>query len=137
MGTKSHWKQNGLYFKSGAVGDESVSATTAASTGVANYGVSLFNTKAAATYTLNAPLLGSRKTVIVADTTFTQKIKTGGATINESSAADVISVALTTATKISGFAVELYGASTSMWYMAGSAVDLATSQIAVTVTSAT
>jgi len=135
MGTKSHWKQNGLYFKSGAVGDESVADTTAASTAVDNYGVTLLRSTANATYALNAPLLGSRKTVIFGDSTYVQKLKFTGASVNEDGTHDVLAVTLDTNQSPVGFAVDLYGASTAKWYMA--TADFGSSQVALTLTSAT
>lgn len=123
--TESHWKQFGLYFKGGPVGDESVTTTTAASTAVPNYGVTLLKSTADATYVLEAPLLGSRKTVIFASS-YTQKVRTNGASINVNSTIDVISCQLDPTAVDYGCAVDLYGASTSVWYMTAGSLAAST-----------
>jgi hypothetical protein len=81
-----------------------------------------------------APRLGSRKTMIVADTTFAITMIANAATINNSTDNKIV-VTPTTKTKALGFGFDLYGASTSQWYMRTGLSDINSTQVTVTFTS--
>ena len=118
MSVKSKYKKGRLKFYSGAVDDESVGQSTAASTGIANYGVTrLKNGTSEGTWVIDAPVLGARKTIIVSDTTKIFHIKTTPASIN-TTGYDVLTItpAATTQYPQLGVSVDLYGASTVLWY---------------------
>ena len=134
MRTKSKWVNRVLTFYNGPVNDESVDQTTGASTSVTNYGVTRCMATANVTVKFAAPRLGSRKTLIVADTTFAISLNSNAATINNSTDS-IITVTPTTKSKALGFGFDLYGASTSQWYMNTSLSDINSTQVTVTMTS--
>jgi hypothetical protein len=134
MRTKSKWVNRVLTFYNGPVNDESVNQTTGASTTITNYGVTRCMATANAVVKFAAPRLGSRKTMIVADTTFAITMIANAATINNSTDNKIV-VTPTTKTKALGFGFDLYGASTSQWYMRTGLSDINSTQVTVTFTS--
>lgn len=117
MSVKSKYKNGRLKFYSGAVDDESVATSTAASTSIANYGVTrLKNGTSEGTWVIDAPVLGAHKTIIVADTTKIFHIKTTPASVN-TTGYDVINITNVATTQYPqiGVSVDLYGASTILW----------------------
>jgi hypothetical protein len=131
------WKRRVLTISSGPFLDENVGESTAASTGIVNYGVTrLRNTTSEGVWVLNAPVLGSKKTIIVSNTTKIFHIKTSGATINNSTD-DVLTITPSTIMKELGIGVNLYGASTAQWYMVNDVGNINSSQVTVTLTSTT
>jgi len=134
MRTKAKWVNRVLTYYNGPVNDESVGKSTAASTAISNYGVTHIKQASNAVFKFAAPRLGSRKTIIVADTTFVMTIIANAATINNSTDNKIV-VSPTTKTKALGFGFELYGASTSQWYMRTGLADINSSQVTVTFTS--
>jgi hypothetical protein len=92
-----------------------ISRTTAASTAVSNYGVTILKGSAAMTCTLNQPdRKGITKQVIVL-TTFVTKLKCPP-TVNGSTATKVFSIANSTKFDHIGTSITLYSLSTSAWY---------------------
>ena len=134
MRTKSKWVNRVLTFYNGPVNDESVNQTTGASTTITNYGVTRCMATANAVVKFAAPRLGSRKTMIVADTTFAITMIANAATINNSTDNKIV-VTPTTKTKALGFGFDLYGASTSQWYMRTGLSDINSTQVTLAFTS--
>jgi len=134
MRTKSKWVNRVLTFYNGPVNDESVGESTAASTSVSNYGVTRCKATANTVWKFAAPRLGSRKTLIVADTTFAMTLIANAATINNSTDNKIV-VTPTTKTKALGFGFELYGASTAQWYMRTGLSDINSTQVTLAFTS--
>ena len=126
MSVKAKYKKGRLKYYSGAVDDESVAASTAPSTGVANYGVTNIKYGSSeGTWVIDAPVLGAHKKIIVSGSTCKVHIKTAPASMN-TSGFSVLSIqnAATTMIPQLGASVELYGASTVLWYMSLSAISL-------------
>ena len=134
MGVKAKYKNGRLKYYNGAVDDETVNQTTGASTTISNYGVTRCMATANATMKFAAPVLGARKTLIVADTTFAMTIIANAATINNSTDNKIV-VTPTTLTKALGVGFELYGASTAQWYMVNGVSDIAGADVTVVFSS--
>ena len=134
MGVKSRYSKGRLQFRQGAVDDESIWSRTAASTVNTNYGVTRVSATQNATFKFDTPVLGARKTVIVADTTFVMTLLWTGATINNSTDNKIV-VSPTTKTKALGYGIDLYGASTVLWYMRQGNIDVNSSQMGVAFSS--
>jgi hypothetical protein len=118
MGVKSKYTVGRLKYYSGAVDDESVTQSTAASTAISNYGVTrLMGGAASIIWNIDAPVLGAKKTIVIANSTRIHIVKTAPATINNSSC-NYLSVALSSKAEARGVAFDLYGASTILWYLA-------------------
>lgn len=137
MRTKTKWIRRVLTFYNGPVNDESVAESTAASTGISNYGVTRFrNATSEGTWTIDAPVLGSEKTIIFSDTTKIFHIKTSPAMINAATM-DVLTVTPSTVTKELGCGFKLYGASTVLWYLVSDNVNIDSSQLTVSLAATT
>jgi hypothetical protein len=134
MGVKAKYKNGRLKYYNGAVDDETVNETTGASTAISNYGVTRMMSSIAATWKFAAPVLGARKTLVVADTTWVTTIIANAATINNSTDNKIV-VTLTTMAKALGLGFELYGASTAQWYMVSGISDIAGSDVTVVISS--
>jgi hypothetical protein len=134
MRTKSKWVNRVLTFYNGPVNDESVGQSTAASTTISNYGVTRCMATQNAIFKFAAPRLGSRKTLIVADTTWAITMIANAATINNSTDNKIV-VTPTTKTKALGFGFDLYGASTAQWYMRTGLSDINSTQVTLAFTS--
>ena len=139
MSVKAKYIKGRLKFRSGAVDDESVAASTAPSTGIANYGVTRIKTATSeGTWVIDAPVLGARKKIIISDTTCMVHIKTSPAYMN-TTGYDVLTItnAATTMIPEIGASVDLFGASTVLWYMSLSAISLTSGAVASVVLGAT
>jgi hypothetical protein len=137
MRTKSKWINRVLTFYNGPINDETVNKSTAASTAVANYGVTqLKNATSEGVWVLEAPVLGVKKTILVSNTTKIFHIKTNAATINNSTD-DVLTVTPSTVMKELGVGFNFYGASTALWYLVNDIADINSSQVTITLTSTT
>ena len=137
MRTKTKWLRRVLTFYNGPINDESVNDSTAATTSLANYGVTqLRNATSEGTWVLNAPVLGVQKVITVSHTTKIFHIRTDAATINNSTD-DVLTITPSTKMKELGCSVKLYGASTALWYLSNDVADINSSQLTVTLTSTT
>jgi len=134
MRTKSKWVNRVLTYYNGPINDESVGKSSAASTAISNFGVTRCFASANATFKFAAPRLGSRKTIIIADTTFVMTVIANAATINNSTDNKIV-VSPTTKTKALGFGFELYGASTAQWYMRTGLSDINSTQVTLAFTS--
>jgi len=134
MGTHSKWKKGNLHFYNGGVGDDSVGESTAASTTIANYGITRLKSSAAVTWKVLPPQLGSHKKLIVSDSTWASTIIFNAATVNNSTDNKIV-VTLTTKTKALGVGFDLHGATTALWYMNTSLSDINSTQVTVTMTS--
>jgi hypothetical protein len=98
-----------------AVHDKNIVLSTAASTAIKNHGVCVINTTHVRV--IEAPVKGCRKTVVLFNSTLAMKFRTAGATINNSTD-DVVTCTFTSSTgTIKGVELNLYGYSTSQWYM--------------------
>lgn len=107
----------------GKMVDETVTMSTAASTAMANNGLSVIKTTAAAVYILERPELGIYKE-IASLSTFLQKVKTvAGTRLTDSTLGRVIDfVANTTQSKAhggGGRCVQLRGRSSAIWAVVG------------------
>jgi hypothetical protein len=137
MRTKSKWINRVLTFYNGPINDETVNKSTAASTAIANYGVTqLKNGTSEGTWMLEAPVLGVQKVITVSNTTKIFHIKTLSATINNSTD-DVLTVTPSTKMKELGVGFKFYGASTAQWYMVNDVGNINSSQVTITLTSTT
>ena len=137
MRTKTKWIRRVLTFYNGPINDESVGESTAASTAISNYGVTrLRNTTSEGVWNIEAPVLGSEKVIIAADTTKIFHIKTTPAMINAATM-DVLTITPSTKTKELGCGFKLYGASTVLWYLVSDNVNLDSSQLTVTLAATT
>jgi hypothetical protein len=134
MGVKSKYTKGRLKFHSGAVDNEVVNKTSAASTAITNYGVTRCHASANATFKFDPPVLGAHKTIIIADTTWVMTIVAAAATIN-TAAVDTITVTpTTTVNETIGRSFDFYGASTSVWYMASNIPYVSTANSGITLT---
>ena len=136
-GVKSKYTEGRLKFSNGAVDDENVGESTAASTAISNYGVTrIMGGAASGVWLVAEPVLGAKKTILVSNSTRVHKIRTVNATINNSTD-DVISVALSSKTATRGIGFDLYGASTVLWYLASGLSHTSSTQMVVSLTSTT
>ena len=140
MSVKAKYKKGRLKYYSGAVDDESVAASTAPSTGIANYGVTRIKYGSSeGTWVVDAPVLGAHKVIIVSDTTCKVHIKTSPASMN-TTGYDVLTIQPVATTEYPqiGVSVHLYGASTILWFAGISAPQgTSSSWSGLTVTTAT
>ena len=98
-----------------AVHDKNIALSTAASTGIKNHGVTVINTTHPRY--IEAPVEGCKKTVVFVGTTKAMKFRTLNAFINNSTD-DVVTCTFTSSTGMKrGIELNLYGASTVLWYM--------------------
>jgi hypothetical protein len=131
MGVGSRYKNGRLQFHSGAIDDESVGSSTAASTAHTNYGVTRITSSQNAVFKFDTPVLGARKTIIVSDSTWANTLLFTGASINNATF-NKITVTLSSVLSELGYGIDLYGASTVLWYMRQGNVDINSSQVTVT-----
>jgi len=118
MATKAKWKKGRLTFYNGAVDDQSITVTTAASTAITNYGVSVLKSAAASVFAMDPPALGCQKHIVF-QSTLVLKLKAAGATIvSNTTIDDVLSAGVTATMKDRGLCCKLIGASTAAWYLA-------------------
>jgi hypothetical protein len=114
--------------------NENISKTTAASTAIANHGITILKGSGAMVCTLNQPSrVGLTKRVIVL-TTYVTKLKCPP-TVNGSTATKVFAVTNSTKFDHLGTTIDLHSLSTSAWYAA--VCRASTVGQAVTLTSAT
>ena len=116
MGVKSKYTKGRLKFHSGAVDNEVVNISSAATTAITNYGVTLIKQASNAIFKFDPPVLGAKKTIIIADTTFQMTLIAASATINNSTDNKIV-VTPTTGEREMGHSFDFYGMSTVLWYM--------------------
>lgn len=98
-----------------SIKDENVVLSTAASTAIKNHGLCVINTTHPRL--IETPVKGCKKTVIFYGSSKAMKFRTIGATINNSTD-DVVTCTFTSSTGMKrGIELNLYGQSTSKWYM--------------------
>jgi hypothetical protein len=133
MGVKSKYEKGRLKFHSGAVDNEVVNISSAATTAITNYGVTLIKQASNAEFKFDPPVLGAHKTIIIADTTFEMTLIAAGATVN-GVADNTMVVTPTTGEREIGTSFDFYGLSTILWYMHANIPHVSTSPAVPVVT---
>lgn len=95
--------------------NENISKTTAASTGVANHGVTVLQSSAAITVNMNQPNRVGISKRIVALTTWVYKVRTNPAFINNSTC-NQLQISNSSKFKWKGTTIDLVSYSTVKWY---------------------
>ena len=134
MGVKSKYTKGRLKFHSGAVDNEVVNISSAATTAITNYGVTVIKQGSNAVFKFDPPCLGARKTIIITDTTFQMTLIAAQATINNSTDNKIV-VTPTTGEEPIGHSFDFYGKSTSLWYMHANIPHITTDLAAVVFSS--